>query len=151
MSCHHGMMRLRSSCASSGEALTPLPAKKSLIAPLKLTKLKILRVTVRLIRQKTRNYLQKSQRCSSSLAAKAPCANFCASSPLPELQGFHQSPEISVKFQALSYNTESARILSHSTRFRNKTPQNAAQKLHFRANNHCSHRGFRYFRTRCSP
>ena len=150
MSCHHGMMRLRSSCASSGKALTPLPAKKSSIAPLKLTKSKILRVTVPQSIENRPNYPQKSHRCSSSLAAKASCAGF---GEVLLYQNFKipQVPEINVKFQALSYNTESARILSHSTRFRNKTPQNAAQKLHFRANNHRSHRGFRYFRTRCSP
>lgn len=40
-------------------------------------------------------------------------------------------PEISVKFQALPYNTESAGILSHSTRFRNKTPKKSMKNYIF--------------------
>ena len=150
MSCHRGMMRLRSSCASFGDTLTQLPSKKSLIAPLKPTKSKILRVTVRQSVQKPKNYPQKSHKCSSSPAAKAPCASF-GEALLYQNSKIPQVPEISVKFQALSYNTESARILSHSMRFRNKTTQNVAQKLRSHANSLYPCRGFRYFRARCSP
>ena len=150
MSCHHGMMRLRSSCASFGEALTLLPSKKSLIAPLKLTKSKILRVTAPQSVKTRHDYPQKSHKCSSSPAAKAPCASF-GEALLYQNSKIPQVPEISVKFQALSYNTESARILSHSMRFRNKTTQNVAQKLRSHANSLYPCRGFRYFRARCSP